>query len=191
VLGFSPTRRHGPYGNIVLTRHPVLSAARVDLSVAAFEPRGALNVVVGVGDLPVRVVSSHFGLYAWERWRQAKRLLRAISVGRSDEPLLLLGDFNGWLPFDVSIRLMHAHFGRCRGVPSFPARFPVLALDRMWSRPRHALTGLRVHASALARVASDHLPVIARWDPVGLAVDRSDALVVLPGRQSPPTSVQR
>ena len=35
------------------------------------------------------------------------------------------------------------------------------ALDRIWVQPRGGLTGLRAHASLLARVASDHLPVRA------------------------------
>jgi endonuclease/exonuclease/phosphatase family metal-dependent hydrolase len=168
VLGFSPTRRHGQYGNILLTRCPVLGASRIDLSVAAFEPRGALDVSVSMNGRAVRVVSSHFGLFAWERWKQAKRLVGAMKAGRSD-PVLLLGDFNGWLPFDASIRLFHARFGRSPSAPSFPARFPVLALDRIWCQPRKALRDLRVHTTPLSRIASDHLPVIALCDPAVLA----------------------
>ena len=61
--------------------------------------------------------------------------------------------------------------GRCAGcmraseerasVATFPAAFPVFALDRIWVNPRGALTALAAHASPSARVASDHLPVTA------------------------------
>jgi endonuclease/exonuclease/phosphatase family metal-dependent hydrolase len=37
---------------------------------------------------------------------------------------------------------------------------PMLALDRILVRPAIALASVRAHASPLARVASDHLPVI-------------------------------
>jgi endonuclease/exonuclease/phosphatase family metal-dependent hydrolase len=44
----------------------------------------------------------------------------------------------------------------------------VVALDRVWVRPRAALTSVRAHRSDAARAASDHLPVVATIRPVGL-----------------------
>ena len=44
---------------------------------------------------------------------------------------------------------------------SFPSRWPLFALDRVWARPRPALLALKAHRSALAERASDHLPVKA------------------------------
>ena len=41
------------------------------------------------------------------------------------------------------------------------AGFPVFALDRIWVRPRQAVVTVGVHATAVARVASDHLPLVA------------------------------
>ncbi|MDB5729221.1 MAG: endonuclease, partial [Noviherbaspirillum sp.] len=46
----------------------------------------------------------------------------------------------------------------------FPSFMPVFALDRIWIRPRHRLVHVEVHRTALARVASDHLPLIAHID---------------------------
>ena len=54
---------------------------------------------------------------------------------------------------------------RAPRVRSFPSRFPLLSLDRIWVRPRRALRELGVHASPTARSASDHLPV---WGVVDL-----------------------
>jgi len=47
-------------------------------------------------------------------------------------------------------------------VPSFPARRPVLPLDRIMGCAATRLTEFRTHDTPLARVASDHLPVKAR-----------------------------
>ena len=49
-------------------------------------------------------------------------------------------------------------------VPSFPARFPVLALDRVLGSPHNLVTAVEVHNTPLARMASDHLPVKAYID---------------------------
>jgi endonuclease/exonuclease/phosphatase family metal-dependent hydrolase len=38
----------------------------------------------------------------------------------------------------------------------------VLPLDRVWARPAHCLRAVEAHRSELARVASDHLPLLAR-----------------------------
>ena len=45
------------------------------------------------------------------------------------------------------------------GHPSFPARLPLFALDRIWCRPDHLLT--RSWTARETRPASDHLPVMA------------------------------
>jgi endonuclease/exonuclease/phosphatase family metal-dependent hydrolase len=49
-------------------------------------------------------------------------------------------------------------------VATFPSRLPVLALDRVWASPRAHLVSVSSHRSALARVASDHLPLMARFE---------------------------
>ena len=46
--------------------------------------------------------------------------------------------------------------------PSFHARLPVARLDRIFISPGISVSGSGVHHSALASVASDHLPVWAR-----------------------------
>ena len=55
----------------------------------------------------------------------------------------------------------HRYFDATRAIATFPARRPMLALDRVWAHPGHILRNLEAHRSALARVASDHLPLIA------------------------------
>jgi endonuclease/exonuclease/phosphatase family metal-dependent hydrolase len=49
--------------------------------------------------------------------------------------------------------------------PSFPARMPLLPLDRIIASSSASLSQVVAHRSALARIASDHLPVVAAWSP--------------------------
>jgi endonuclease/exonuclease/phosphatase family metal-dependent hydrolase len=45
---------------------------------------------------------------------------------------------------------------------TFPSRFPTFALDRVWVHPAARLVDIEVDRSEPARVASDHLPLVAR-----------------------------
>lgn len=151
-------REDGRYGNVVLTRLPARPLARHDLSVAGREPRGALELAVRgpAGDL--RLVATHLGLGRRERRSQIRRLL-ALLESTSDAPLALLGDMNEWLPLGRSLRSLQRRLGPCPALPTFPALRPVLALDRIWVLPASVVVRRRVHRSALARRASDHLPI--------------------------------
>jgi len=160
VAGPTLSGRHGEYGNAVLTRRPLLQARRLDLSVARREPRGALDVTVLGRGGPLRVVATHLGLRPAERRAQTRRLI-AECTAPIDVATVLLGDLNEWFLWGRPLRWLHRHFESTPAPASFPARRPVFALDRIWVRPRRMLRELAVHASPLARVASDHLPVRA------------------------------
>jgi endonuclease/exonuclease/phosphatase family metal-dependent hydrolase len=73
----------------------------------------------------------------------------------------LLGDFNEWLPWSRPLRWLNAWFEHAPAPATYPARFPLLRLDRLWLRPRQRLRTIHVHGSRLARMASDHLPIVA------------------------------
>lgn len=157
----------GQYGNGLLTRQPVLEVRGIDLSVPRYQRRGALDVDLEVHGRQIRVIAAHLGLGLNEREIQVRRLLGELD-GVEEHPMILLGDFNEWRPPSAPLRRLHRRFGRTPGVPSFPARFPVLALDRIWVQPRHALVAVDVHNTPGARRASDHLPIRAviggLWD---------------------------
>ncbi|MFO1128390.1 MAG: endonuclease/exonuclease/phosphatase family protein [Rhodospirillales bacterium] len=150
----------GEYGNLLLTRAPVRQVRRLDLSMSRREPRGAIDADVDIDGTPLRVVATHFGLGAGERWRQAVRLGRALSAG-PDGATVLLGDLNDWTPGSLSLRPLLRLCGPAPHAPTFPSRRPLFALDRILVRQLPPPIGFRPHASALARVASDHLPVAA------------------------------
>jgi endonuclease/exonuclease/phosphatase family metal-dependent hydrolase len=153
---------HGWHGNALLVR-PGTPARIRRLALPGAEPRGAL---VAELDLPagrLRVVAAHLGLLRRSRQQQAIAILRALAEDAGEVPTLLLGDLNEWRPGTrSSLRAFEPFFGPVsHGPPSFPARLPVLALDRILGWPRGLVGRVAAHDSLLARVASDHLPLTA------------------------------
>jgi endonuclease/exonuclease/phosphatase family metal-dependent hydrolase len=159
LAGPTLLRADGHYGNAVLTRLPVRDSVRIDLSVPAREPRGALNALLETSTGPLRLIATHLGLRPYERRMQMRNLL-ALDRGQASATVLL-GDLNEWFLWGRPLRWLRARFGHTPSPPSFPARWPLLALDRIWVEPRSSLRQLRAHASPLARTASDHLPLRA------------------------------
>jgi endonuclease/exonuclease/phosphatase family metal-dependent hydrolase len=75
--------------------------------------------------------------------------------------VILLSDFNEWLPTGRSLRWLHTQLGKTALVRTFPSRFPIFALDRIWVSPPAALNQLCCFHTPLTRIASDHLPLKA------------------------------
>jgi endonuclease/exonuclease/phosphatase family metal-dependent hydrolase len=163
---FGPTRElpSGPYGNLCLSRFPLVGHARFNLTCRPFEPRGCLRADVDLGGRPLHVFNVHLGLNYRERILQAVRLARFFERGDLPGGRVVLGDFNEWFHGRAS-RVLHARLGppcgRRRGVRTHPSPLPVFPLDRIYHDDRLGLERVRVHRSRLARVASDHLPTYA------------------------------
>ena len=168
-----PTLRHptdGDFGNALLSRLPIVAHRCLDISVPGREPRGALDATIDCGgEVGLRVLATHLGLRPVERRDQVRRLLVEVSADTHRGPTVLLGDLNEWFLWGRPLRWLHAHFGRPPALATFPSGCPVLALDRAWVKPRRCLRHLVVHRSPLARLASDHLPVVATLDLAGCA----------------------
>jgi endonuclease/exonuclease/phosphatase family metal-dependent hydrolase len=160
VAGPNRMRENRHYGNALLSRLPILSANRVDLTLPGREARGALDVTLEGGPRRVQVVATHLGLRPWERRQQVRKLLKLFDIGSADIHMLL-GDLNEWFLWGRPLRWLHAHFKQTPHPATFPAARPFMALDRVWVHPRRRLIKLEAHASNLARVASDHLPLKA------------------------------
>jgi endonuclease/exonuclease/phosphatase family metal-dependent hydrolase len=163
IAGPTFMRKGADYGNGLLTRFRVISTKRVDLCVARCEPRGAIDVELDCGGTLMRVLATHLGLRPSERREQIQRLLRVLE-GDRPLPTVLMGDMNEWFLWGRPLRWMHKHFEETPSLPTFPSFYPFLALDRLWVKPRTLLKRLEVHATALARIASDHLPLKAQLD---------------------------
>lgn len=158
IAGPTLERRRTPFGNAVLTRWPVRTVRRIDLTVAGREPRGALDLDLDCSGIPLRVIATHFGLRSGERAEQWQRLLvHWEELG----PAVLAGDFNHWWWRDRLLAAVERRIGTTPALPTFPSRRPIFALDRVWSAPRGTLASVRVVDTPAARLASDHLPLRA------------------------------
>ena len=151
------------FGNALLTRHPIVDVHRLDLSLDGREPRGALAATVDVGGTHVHLLATHLGLRVRERRFQVAQVLAYLEAVRHSI-VVVLGDFNDWVPGRSVSQALDRRLGRARRLRSFPAAYPMFSLDRIWMHPAAALQRVVVHTSALARRASDHLPVVADID---------------------------
>lgn len=163
VAGPTLVTSEGDYGNAVLTRYRVTEVHRLNLSVPRREPRGALDVQLDCEGQPLRLIATHLGLWPAERREQIRRLLRTVQEAAS-LPTVLLGDVNEWFLWGRPLRWLHGYFRSTPAPATFPSGRPFIALDRVWVKPRRALRRVAAHTSALARMASDHLPITAVLD---------------------------
>jgi endonuclease/exonuclease/phosphatase family metal-dependent hydrolase len=160
ALGPTLARNANSFGNVLLSRFPIRDVFRVDLSRQRREPRGALAATIDVRGTEVHILATHLGLRFQERRFQVRQLLDHIEQRRPPF-LVVLGDFNDWLPGRSVAHVLDARLGRAARMRSFPSFCPMLSLDRIWAHPASSVQAVRVHRSALARRASDHLPVVA------------------------------
>lgn len=163
IPGASIVEERGEYGNVLLTRLPVIAVTRLNLSVPEREPRGAIDVVLKADFGLIRVISTHLGLKPAERRLQIERLLAAVeSPAPAADPILatlLIGDFNEWLPRDCRLRDLTERFSAGFTRPTWPAHMPLLSLDRIYVHPAPRVARLQVHTGEPASRASDHLPL--------------------------------
>ncbi len=171
VPGPAVERRNGHYGNVLLTSCKVLAVHKLDLSYSGREPRGAIDADLDIDGETVRVVVTHLGLLPAERRFQVRKLIAALSEQRT-RTVILLSDFNEWLPTGRSLRWIHTHLGKTALVRTFPSRFPLFALDRIWVSPPASLAELGCIRTPLSRLASDHLPLKATIKTFGEAGSR-------------------
>jgi len=160
IAGTTMVREDAHYGNALLTRLVPEAVRHHDLSVPGREPRAALDVDLNLNGRQLQLIATHLGLRPAERRDQVRRLLPRFDV--TDRDLVVLaGDLNEWFLWGRPLRMLHRLFPDTPHRRCWPAWAPLFALDRIWVRPRRALCRLATHRSALARVASDHLPLIA------------------------------
>lgn len=168
-VAMGPTReRDGlAYGNAVLTRLAIRGSRTFDLSQPDREPRGGIRLDLemphGQAGL-LHLFNVHFGLKIRERASQVRMLVREhILHDELTGPRVVVGDLNEWFWFAGAVgRTLRRELRGPRIRRTHPAPLPLFPLDRIyWDRGLDA-DGFRVHRSRLARVASDHLPVVAR-----------------------------
>jgi endonuclease/exonuclease/phosphatase family metal-dependent hydrolase len=165
VVGPTVVSKASKYGNVLLSRYPVLRTRSINISYPGREKRGVLDVDICCQDRTVRIIATHLGLTPVERRSQTKQLLQLLH-NRPEPiptviPTVLMGDINEWLAWCRPLRQLHRYFGRNPSPATYPGRFPLLALDRIWCHPPGLISTRRRHSTPLSRTASDHLPLTA------------------------------
>ena len=151
----------GWHGNAILIRKSAAVVACAALQLPALEPRGAVMADVAIGGGVVRVVGMHLDLSGLWRRKQAAAVMAQAADGADGRPVVLMGDLNEWSSQSGCLRDFAGGYRFAPTGPTFHARRPIARLDRIMVSPAWRVERCGVHASAAARVASDHLPIWA------------------------------
>jgi endonuclease/exonuclease/phosphatase family metal-dependent hydrolase len=148
--------KDGDYGQVLLSRWPFVEPpAVIDVSYLEREPRRAISARIRSGLGEVRVIATHLGLSIRERHAQAQAVAGLVQSART----LVVGDFNDWF-WVKSVRRVLAQTCPMRTrLRTFPARCPLLRLDRVYAARGGVIRSAWTDRDA--RVYSDHLPVVA------------------------------
>lgn len=151
------TAPDGQYGHMLISRWPLFDTRYHNISVSKREPRAAIETMVTTPYGPVHLIATHLGLSLRERRHQAQRI--AAAAGRGPRQTVVLGDFNDWTRRGSVQRCLASLMAARTHHKTFPAKLPLLALDRIYCRTADMLVHSRTVNDAWR--ASDHLPVIA------------------------------
>ncbi|MBN8528525.1 MAG: endonuclease/exonuclease/phosphatase family protein [Caulobacterales bacterium] len=158
------------YGDAILTHRPEVLVRTGVLptlvGVPGLEPRGALWSRIDIDGVPLNVINTHLGLVPREQRLQAAALAGRDWVGACDGAAILTGDFNATSltrPYQIlNRRLSDAQrlLGLRPSVKTFPSGFPAIRIDHLFVSPQVRPIQVFAPFSPLARMASDHLPLV-------------------------------
>jgi endonuclease/exonuclease/phosphatase family metal-dependent hydrolase len=155
------------FGNVVLSRLPIVHHAQYDLSWRTCEPRACQRADLDLGaDRVLHVYNVHLGTAVLERRYQARRLASYVHDRRITGPKIILGDFNEWMKGLATSTLsslfdsidIYAHLKRRR---TYPGIFPMVHLDHIYYEGHVEVRRVQLLRSRTALMASDHLPLAA------------------------------
>jgi endonuclease/exonuclease/phosphatase family metal-dependent hydrolase len=153
-----------------VSRHPITTWENIDVSHHRLESRGLLHceIVIEGWKEPLHCINVHLGLWARSRRFQLEWLCERIRAAVPQSgPLVVAGDFNDWTKkasrFLAAELGLYEVFERAEGRParSYPARMPLLTLDRIYVRDLH-VAGVERHAGSPWSRLSDHVALAAR-----------------------------
>ena len=155
----------GDHGNALLSKFPIVSERNIDISIAGPECRGLLHCVLQLpAQRELHAICVHLGLREQHRQQQLQLLCELLGSLPAQAPVVVAGDFNDWrlratrlLEGEVGL---HEVFERAHGVfaRSFPARWPLLRLDRIYVRNASSHEP-RILSTRPWSHLSDHLPL--------------------------------
>jgi endonuclease/exonuclease/phosphatase family metal-dependent hydrolase len=176
ALGHNVSLKKGRYGNATLSRLPILRERNIDLSIAeSWIRRGCQHTTLDLGGKEghLEVFNLHLGLSARERAKQVELIKRSAELSGVSytTPVLVAGDFNDWRSLLMPVFTNGMGFScateRKRGpypvIPTYPSFSPQGGLDRIYHRGPLRLVSAHSCRLQIARVASDHLPILVEF----------------------------
>ena len=142
----------------------------MDVSHHPLESRGLLHCEVEIPGWKERLhcINVHLGLWARSRRFQVEWLCDRIRASVPKKgPLVVAGDFNDWqgkasCVLEKELRLTEVfQHKEGRHARSYPARFPMLTLDRIYVRDME-VDGVERHVGGPWARLSDHVALAAR-----------------------------
>lgn len=164
--------RQRDHGNAILSRLPIQTNQNLNISVNHWEQRGLLHCEIQPENwaLPLVCLCAHLNLREPDRQKQYQTIQQYISTSIDpDYPLILAGDFNDWrhrscLNLSKELGLTEAFASQHHAPKTFPARLPLLSLDRIYTRHLQVLSATPLNGLPWQKL-SDHLPLIATVTP--------------------------
>jgi endonuclease/exonuclease/phosphatase family metal-dependent hydrolase len=159
--------RNHAFGNVVLSRRPIIHHGNYDLTWRTCEERACQRADVDLGDNRLlHVYNVHLGTAVLERRYQAGRLAAFVHDHRIKGPKVILGDFNEWMK-GLATKTLSAlfksidiveHLKRRR---TYPGIFPLVHLDHIYYEGDVTVRRVELVRTRQALIASDHLPLVA------------------------------
>lgn len=155
------------FGNVVLSRFPIVHHGHYELTWRTCEERACQRADLDLGDgAQLHVYNVHLGTAVLERRYQAGRLAAFVHDHRVSGPKVILGDFNEWMKGLATKTLsslfnsidIAEHLKRRR---TYPGLFPLLHLDHIYYEGDVSVRRLELVRTRKALMASDHLPLVA------------------------------
>lgn len=169
AYGLNASHDDGHHGNALLSRYPIHHIQNINLTLHRFEQRGLLHCTVHPKGWarPLHALCVHLNLLGRDRRRQISILSEHIRQHiPQEEALVLAGDFNDWRR--EASHLLHEELGLIEvfetlhgcAAKSFPARLPMLHLDRIYIRGL-SIESAEVLGGVSWRKLSDHAPLFS------------------------------
>ncbi|HYT66892.1 MAG TPA: endonuclease/exonuclease/phosphatase family protein [Vicinamibacterales bacterium] len=160
--------RQHQFGNVILSRYPIVHHGQYDLSWRTCESRNCQRADLNIEGQTLHIYNVHLGTAVLERRYQAGRLASFVHDRRVMGPKIILGDFNEWMKGLATKTLsslfesvdISQHLKRRR---TYPGLFPVVHLDHIYYDGKVEVLGVEMPRTRKALMASDHLPLVATF----------------------------
>lgn len=155
---------HGDHGNALLSKYPIVRHQNLDVSIGTIEQRGLLHSVLKLPDnKELHAICVHLGLRESHRQQQLELMCKLVESLPEKDPVVIAGDFNDWrVRANKVLARVGFHeaflneFGK--SAKSFPARWPLLSLDRIYVRNASTHHPEVLHSQPWSHL-SDHAPL--------------------------------